>query len=207
MRKAAKWCVLSFILLSLSAHYFLEPWGFYRKLPQQEAAIRTQVVEMAQSYLGCGEADSSHLPILDVYNSHQPLAQDYVVQPEDSWCATFVSCVAIRMGITEILPTECSCQRQIELFQQLNRWQEWDGYIPQPGDVIYYDWQDSGRGDCTGWSDHVGLVVGVKWPFAKIIEGNKDDMVCYRYIFLGGRYIRGYGLPDYESLDNPPDID
>lgn len=207
MRKATKWFLLSLIFLSLAGHYLVEPWGFYRKLPQQEAAIRTQVVEMAQSYLGCNEADGSHLPILDVYNSHTPLAQDYVVQPEDSWCATFVSCVAIRLGITDILPNECSCQRQIDLFQQLGRWQEQDGYIPQPGDVIYYDWQDKGLGDCTGWSDHVGLVVGVKWPFAKIIEGNKDDRVTYRHILLGGRYVRGYGLPDYESLDNLPGMD
>lgn len=188
------------ILAVLILYYTFAPWGFYRKLPEQESALRMQVVETAERYLGCNEADGSHLAILDIYNAQEVLPQGYVVQPEDSWCATFVSCVAIDCGITDILPTECSCQRQIALFQELGRWEESDSYVPQPGDVIYYDWQDNGFGDCTGWADHVGLVVGIKWPFAKIIEGNKDDQVCYRTILLGGRYIRGYGLPDYKSL-------
>lgn len=200
MRKITKWLVLSLIFFSLAAHYLWEPWGFYRKLPETESKARMQVVETAESYLGCNEADGSYLPILDTYNAQSPLPQDYALQPEDSWCAAFVSCVAIDCGITDILPTECSCQRQIDLWQQLGRWEENDGYVPQPGDVIYYDWQDNGLRDCTGWADHVGLVVGVKWPFARIIEGNKDDQVTYRHILLGGRYIRGYGLPDYGNL-------
>lgn len=188
------------ILAVLILYYTFAPWGFYRKAPEAESALRMQAVETAESYLGCNEADGSHHAILDTYNAQEPLPQGYVVQPEDSWCATFVSCVAIDCGITDILPTECSCQRQIDLFQQLGRWEESDSYVPQPGDVIYYDWQDKGFGDCTGWADHVGIVVGTKWPFARVIEGNKDDQVTYRTILLGGRYIRGYGLPDYAGL-------
>lgn len=190
-------CPVLLILAALLWHYLWEDWGFYSRLPQAEAQLRRSVVTRAESYLGCNEADGSYRSILETYNAQASLPQGYVLQPEDSWCAAFVSCVAIDCGITDILPTECGCQRQIGLFQELGRWEENDGYIPQPGDVIYYDWQDSGFGDCTGWADHVGLVAGIKWPFVKIIEGNKDDQVCCRYILLGGRYIRGYGLPDY----------
>lgn len=185
------------------AHYLFDPWGFYWKVSDAEAALRLQAVHTAQEDLGRNESDDSHLAILDIYNSHQPLANGYLVQPTDSWCATFVSSVSIRCGLTEILPTECGCERQIGLFQQLGRWEEWDDAIPLPGDVIYYDWQDKGLGDCTGWSDHVGLVVGVKWPFVKVIEGNRDDQVAYRVILLNGPHIRGYGKPDYASLANP----
>lgn len=200
-QRRVRWIWGLFVIsLGIAAYYLWSPWGFYRKLPREEAALRMRVVQQAQTYLGCNEADGSHQAILDIYNSHTPLAMDYTVNPTDSWCATFVSCVAIDCGITDILPTECGCQRQISLFQDLGQWEESDSAIPAPGDIIYYDWEDKWLGDCTGWSDHVGIVVGIKWPFAKIIEGNKDDRVAYRYILLNGPWIRGYGMPDYTSL-------
>ena len=72
--------------------------------------------------------------------------------------------------------------------------------MPQPGDIIYYDWDQINPGEATGWSDHVGIVVGVKWPFIKVIEGNKDDCVSYRIVPVGHKSIRGYGKPDYASV-------
>ena len=42
----------------------------------------------------------------------------------------------------------------VKLFRKLGEWVENDAYIPAPGDVIFYDWQDSGSGDNTGYSDH-----------------------------------------------------
>lgn len=181
----------------VAAHYLWEPWGFYWKVSEQEQALRLGFVETAEAYLGYNEADGSHLKILDIYNSHEPLAMGYAVQEQDSWCAAFVSAMAIRAGLTEILPTECGCERQIGLFQVLGRWEEDDDAIPLPGDLIYYDWDTTKPGENTGWSDHVGIVVGTKWPFVKVIEGNKDDCVTYRVILLGDNRIRGYGMPEY----------
>ncbi len=190
---------------ALAVHYRFDPWGFYWQVPEQEAALRLQVVQTAQSYLGCNEADGSYKAIIDLYNSHEPLAQNYTVQYTDSWCAAFVSAVSIQCGITDILPTECSCERQIALFQALGCWEERDGAIPLPGDVIFYDWDEKGFGDCTGWADHVGIVVGIKWPFIKVIEGNRDDAVTYRVIPLNEIHIRGFGLPDYAAMaENDP---
>ena len=130
----------------------------------------------------------------------EALAQNYTVQYTDSWCATFVSAVSIRCGLTDILPTECSCERLIGLFGELDCWQEDDNYTPLPGDIIFYDWDEKRPGDCTGWADHVGIVVGTKWPFVKVIEGNRDDAVAYCVIPLGEIHIRGYGLPDYAAV-------
>ena len=194
---------LSAVLLmfaAVAAHYLFDPLGFYWKVSDKEAALRLQIVQTAEGYLGCCEADGSHEGIIDTYNAHQPLAMDYEVQYTDSWCATFVSAVAIECGVTHIIPTECSCQRQIGLFQEIGCWLETDSAIPLPGDILYYDWDETGLGDCTGWSDHVGIVVGTKWPFVKVIEGNKDDSVSYRYILLNDIHIRGYGKPDYASF-------
>ena len=85
----------------------------------------------------------------------------------------------------------------IAAFQAMDRWVENDAYIPSPGDYIFYDWDDTGAGDCTGWPEHVGIVISVSGDVIKVIEGNKDDAVGYREIKVNGRYIRGYGVPDY----------
>lgn len=185
---------------ALVAHYLLDSWGFYWKVSPEETALRMELVQTAESYLGTLEGDSRHQEILGIYNTHEPLAVGYVVQDTDDWCATFVSAMAIQCGLTDIIPTECGCQRQIGLFQSLGTWEENDAAVPLPGDIIYYDWDARGLGGSTGWADHVGIVVGTKWPFVKVIEGNKDDSVGYRIVLINDIHIRGYGQPDYASL-------
>lgn len=122
------------------------------------------------------------------------------MQYTDSWCATYVSAVAIRCGLTDIIPTECGCERQIELFKNLGRWEEDDSYYPAPGDIIYYSTSGSKKsGDNVGWSDHVGIVVSVEGKAITVIEGNYGHQVKYRTIKVGNKLIRGYGVPDYAS--------
>jgi len=192
--------VLAVIVLLSAAALSRIDFGYHRSVPAPEAALRDSIVATAVDWLGCGESDSSHIPIVDIYNSHEPLARGYAVQYDDEWCSTYASAIAIQCGLTDIIPTECGCERQIGLWQNLGCWKEQDFHIPQPGDLIYYDWEDSGKGDCRGWSDHVGMVVGIKWPFIKVIEGNKDDMVTYRFLHINDETIRGFGIPDYRSI-------
>lgn len=188
-------------ILGVWLYFANDPWGFSRIVSPQEAALRLQVVETAEKYLGYNELDGSHKAIVDLYNSHKPLAMDYEVTYTDSWCSTFASAVAIELELTDIIPTECGCERQIGLFQELDCWQESDSYLPLPGDLIFYAWDEKfSFRDCTGWADHVGIVVGTAGPFLKVIEGNKDDAVSYRYIIRNHPEIRGFGLPDYASL-------
>ena len=198
-------CLLTVLALLVAtaavlAHYRWDPWGFYRKVSPEEAVLRMRVVQTAESYLGCKEEDGSHEKIIDLYNAQDPLPVGYTVQYTDSWCATFVSTVAIQSGLTEIIPTECGCERQIGLFQELGRWEEQDSAIPLPGDLIYYDWNMEEKGECTGWADHVGIVVGTKWPYLKVIEGNYRDSVDYHYLKLDDIQIRGYAKPDYTGF-------
>lgn len=174
-------------------------FGFAREVSETEQSPRLAVVEAAESHLGSDEGTDAHFTIVDLYNAHKPLAQGYLVTYEDNWCATFASAAAIECGFTDIIPTECSCERHIGLFREIGRWEEDDRYIPLPGDYIFYDWDIRTLGDSIGWSDHVGIVVGTHGPFIKVIEGNKDDTVSYRYILCFDPTIRGYGLPDYAS--------
>ena len=182
----------------IGLHFF--DGGFARSVSATEQQTRSAVVAQAQTWLGTEESSARHLALLEIYNLHEPLARGYVVTAADNWCATFGSAVAIELDLTDVIPTECGCERQIELWKDLGRWTERDRYQPLPGDYIYYNWNDSPNlKDNTGWADHVGIVVGTAGPVIKVIEGNKDDCVTYRLILRGDYRIRGYGVPDYAS--------
>lgn len=163
------------------------------------AKTANTILNIARNWIGRKESNGSHKEIIDLYNSHKPLARGYKVKYTDSWCATFVSACSIKAGYTEIIPTECSCNQMIKGFQKIGRWCEDDSHVPSPGDVIFYDWQDSGKGDNKGSSDHVGIVEKVEGSTITIIEGNKSDAVGRRKLQVNGRYIRGYGLPKYDA--------
>ena len=167
------------------------------KKTMTEQELRNKVVQTARSYLGSKEADGSHRKIIDGYNAHKPLARGYLVKYTDAWCATFVSFVGIVCGLTDIMPTECGCGAMIDLYKKKGRWQENDAYRPQPADVIMYDWDDNGVGECTGYPEHVGIVEAIDGNTITVIEGNMSDKVGERKLKVNGRYIRGYCLPDY----------
>ena len=195
--------LLTVIVISLVLGYInQEPvYGFAREVPEKEQQIRLSLVEAAESWLGCNEQDRSHRNIIDLYNQHEPLAQNYLVKYEDQWCATFVSASAIKAGLTSIVPTECGCQRQIDLLKELGAWEEADDYLPLPGDIIYYCRSNLDlTNDCTAWSDHVGIVVGTSGNRIKVIEGNFGDKVDYRYLQVNAMIIRGFGVPQYRKL-------
>lgn len=162
-----------------------------------ENQLRNKVVSTAVAWLGCKEANGTHRQIIDLYNRHKPLARGYKVKYTDAWCSTFASAVAIKAGLSDIIPTECGCWNHVELFKKMGRWKESDAYTPRPGDYIFYDWDDNGLGDNTGRPDHVGIVTKVAGQTVTIIEGNKGNAVAYRDMKINGKYIRGYGVPDY----------
>lgn len=164
-----------------------------------EAELRSKYVKVAQNWIGKKEADGSHREIVDLYNKTTPLPVGYKVTYTDAWCATFVSACGIKAGITDIVLRECSCPRMIELYKKAGRWKEADNYKPEAGDIVMYDWQDSGVGDNTGNPDHVGIVEKVSGNAMTIIEGNINNAVGRRNLTVNGRYIRGYCLPDFSA--------
>lgn len=187
------------------ASYGQAYYDYYTSTREEDGmSMRQKVVDIARSWLGKNEADGSHRSIIDLYNSHTPLARGYKVKYTDSWCATTVSAVAIAAGCTGVMPTECSCGNMIKLYQGMGRWKEDDSYVPEPGDVIFYDWDDTGAGDDTGWPEHVGIVEACDGKNITVIEGNYSDSVKRRYIEVNSRYIRGFGLPDLGEIEHEP---
>lgn len=166
-----------------------------------EEQLREKVVNIAISFYGLNEADGSHKQIIDIYNS---VGSGWKMSYDLPWCATFCSAVGIKAGLSDIIFKECSCDRMIELYKKAARWVEDDSYIPKKGDKVFYDWQDDGIGDNVGGSDHVGFVVSVTGNTIKVIEGNVSNAVGYRTLQVNGRYIRGYGIPNYASKATTP---
>lgn len=173
------------------------------------AKYASEVIKQAKAWLGLKESNGGHKEILNTYNNHRPLARNYKMTASDPWCATFVSAVAIKLGYTDIMPTECSCTNMIAMYKKLGSWQENENVTPKPGWIIFYDWDDKSNYKTTdnkGGPEHVGIVEKVANGKITIIEGNHDgddadriDGVERRVLAVNGRYIRGYGVPKYDE--------
>lgn len=164
---------------------------------------RSEVVKCVQSWLGLNERDGSYKKIVDIYNSYpiSKLPRGLRMSYGWAWCACTWSAIAIKLGYTDIMPIEISCGNLIARAKAMGIWVENDSYIPSPGDAVLYDWDDSGKGDNTGWPDHVGVVeyVNEKAGYFTVIEGNYSDAVKKRTVSFNGRYIRGFIVPKYDD--------
>ena len=164
------------------------------------------VVKQAQDWIGLNEYDGTHMEIINLYNSQRLLPRGYKMTRKDSWCAATVSAIAIKNKYTDILPVECSCGEMVKKAITMGIWVENDGYTPSPGDIIMYDWGDSGKGDDKGWPDHVGIVERVANGKITVIEGNYANEMKRRLLDINGRYIRGFITPRYD-LEEIPNTD
>lgn len=149
----------------------------------------SSVLSLAISWIGRKESDNSHREIIDIYNSHTPLARGYKVKYSDAWCATFVSAIFIKLGVFDFL--ECGCQEMIQKMKNAGIWQ--NNMRHGAGDIIFYDW----NGD--GVADHVGIVESFSGHTLTVIEGNYQDSVGRRIIDVSNTSIVGYGRPNYSE--------
>ena len=160
---------------------------------------RSEFAGRALSYVGTAEGSSLHQFLISTYNKIKPLPRAYELQLGDPWCAGFVTAIAALSNMLDIIPAECSCEFMIAGFQKMGRWHENEDYMPEIGDICFYDWQDSGTGDNKGEADHVGIVTKVHQDSFVVTEGNKNNMVGNRELTRNARNLRGFGLPDFQK--------
>ncbi len=100
---------------------------------------------------------------------------------------------------TRVAVLELWCQSSpgvpmgVAWFREQRRWKD-SGYLPQPGEIIFFDWNEDGI------PDHVGIVEKVDGGVIYTIEGNSAGDRC-----RGNRYAMGNELlaPDeVRMLDN-----
>lgn len=164
---------------------------------------REKVVDNLMMLKGIKEYSEEHRMIIKTFNDSK-LCTRYKMTVDDSWCATTVSYAFIVSKLAgkpgsgkPFQCVECSCGEMIELAKKQGIWKEADDYVPKPGDVIMYDWQDSGTGDNKGWPDHTGIVSKVTEKTITVIEGNKNNAIGTRSLKINGQYIRGFIVPKY----------
>ena len=110
-----------------------------------------------------------------------------------SWCACFVSWCANQCGYidADIIPFFTACQyKGIPWFQSHGQWQP-RGYAPNPGEIIFFDWQQD------GYSDHVGIVRYCDGSTVYTVEGNSSNQVRLKEYNINSVSIVGYGIPQY----------
>ncbi len=116
-----------------------------------------------------------------------------------AWCAAFVSWCQFQAGIpAEIDCSEVSCPRMInEILKPQDLYKtSSSGYIPLPGDLIYFKTASSGA-----VSTHVGIVIGVKDGYVYTVEGNANGNVGRHKYALTDSYVVGYGALKYETKE------
>ena len=135
------------------------------------------------------------LAIEQLGNDYETYCKDMGYNSRIPWCACFISWLAKKLKITDIIPVDMSCNSQIKKFKALGVWHT-DRNI-QSGDIIYYDWDSSGD------ADHVGIVEKVSGNTLTVIEGNNgnypNDRVRRREINCNSSLIFGYARPKYRS--------
>ena len=156
----------------------------------------SNVLSIAQSYLGVEMGSAEHKKIVDAYNSVNPKPVGYTVKYSDDWCDVFVTTVFQQAGLSSLIGRECGVQRHIGIMQQKGIWQ--GKVLPKAGDVITFDW------DGGGFADHIGIVESVKDGIVTTIEGNSspysssgNTKVNRKTYNWNASYIKGYARPNY----------
>lgn len=152
--------------------------------------MASQLLSIANGYMGVNQYDSRHRSLVSDYNRVTPLPVGYRLKVEDDWCAAFVTVVGDKLGVKGLIPRECGVQRQIVLCKELGIWI--GKKMPQPGDLIFWDWNQN------AWSDHVGFVESVSADgYVTTIEGNSNRRVQKNIFHYLAPTISGFARPRY----------
>ncbi|MFI6684986.1 LysM peptidoglycan-binding domain-containing protein [Streptomyces sp. NPDC050485] len=131
-----------------------------------------------------GERPSGH----QKYSGQVPGLEWSNYQP---WCATWVSWVALKAGVTNLFPRTASVWTAMQWFKERSRWSEY----PAVGAVVIYG--------STG-STHTGICYAYDETYIYTYEGNTSltndangNAVMARQRLRRDSYVHGYGLPAY----------
>jgi Membrane-bound metallopeptidase len=122
----------------------------------------------------------------------QPYWSWYGFKSRIAWCACYVSWCADQCGYIDagIIPKFSLCSDGVAWFKKNGQWQD-RNYLPQAGDLIFFDWEGDGR------CNHVGIVEKCEDGVVYTIEGNSGNACKRQHYAVGSRKIYGYGCPMY----------
>lgn len=161
-----------------------------------------EFVGQAKVFENVIEGSQAHKNLVDIYNSHKPLARGYKLKYNDAWCAAFVSVISIITGMTNEIPTEVGAHEHYKIMKNKGKILS-DFKKVSIGDIVYYDWNNDGM------VDHVGICTTVNktTDAITVIEGNNSDAVKYRSILLNNKKIFAIARPDYKTATTTVIVD
>lgn len=166
-----------------------------------ENELRRLVTDLAEHYAESGsiyEWSAGLDKLIKLYNEHQPLARGYKYKKDGGWCMLFVSVLFIETGLSDLIQTEVGPWEAMQADREAGRFRE-PGYIPKPGDLIYYYYKDKdAAGKVNAWY-HVGVVTNADANIIYSTEGNVQDRVLMLAHKPDDKTIAGFCAPDFAS--------
>jgi hypothetical protein len=153
-----------------------------------------KIYEWLLQYLGMDENSARYNAFRIEGNKIRPKGT-YEMGKLDPWCAFTQSIAAVKTGNGSRYPWSVNCDDMINKAKTMGTWVEDESVVPEPDWWILYDWQDTGKGDDKGNTEHIGDVWKVVNGIIFAIEGNYNNKVGIRQIAVNSRYIRGFIKP------------
>lgn len=171
-----------------------------------ELELRRTVTDLAEYYAKGGaiyEWSAGLNKLIRVYNDHLPLARNYKYVKEGGWCMLFVSALYIEAGLSDLIQTEVGPWEAMQADKKAGRFRE-PGYIPKPGDLVYYYYQkkDAAGKVVDSWY-HVGICTNADNSVIYTTEGNVEDRVLMLAHDPADPTIAGFCAPDFASKIRP----
>lgn len=149
---------------------------------------RRRICDIAYSYVGYVAGGGNYSIFGDRFGD-----------PYGDWCAYFVRSVFEDAGLGHLVPETGYCPTIKDWFLNHEEATFYYGstYVPEPGDIVLFDYNGNGV------PDHVGIVDGSDGFVVSTIEGNTSEppQVKFKeaYYYWGGADILGYCVPDWDS--------
>lgn len=171
-----------------------ETWEQSISIAELTGIWNEDVVAIARTQRGYVESTRNYTVLEDETVRGYTRYGQWYGNPYGDWCAMFASFCLDYAGV-EGMPLESSVPRWIAALSasKLALFQPQGTYVPDPGELIFFDWDQDGQ------PDHVGLVAeliaGEDGTVPKIttIEGNSNNRVQELSYSLDDERIFGYG--------------
>lgn len=139
-------------------------------------------------------SDVAQIAMNEDGNDYEKYCEWWGWSDREEWCAVFVCWAASQAGYTPDVDyinwqganSDIGCYNDsgagagshARFHNKYGRYYTLaDGYLPQSGDLIYFDWE-SDNGDLSNLvMDHVGIVIKVENGIIYTVEGNRKDSI------------------------------
>lgn len=145
-------------------------------------------IAIAESQLGYTESTQNFVYAEDGSKKGYTRYGAWYGAPYGDWCAMFVAfCLEYADIPTTDFPRDAACDFWAEELQSWGLYQNASTYTPEPGDLIFYNWDED------PYAEHIGIVTDISRETVTAIEGNSSNCVQYNSYSIYDDCILGYG--------------